>query len=213
MNEVAPGIYWLQLPVTIPGVSVLPVNAYLVQGDRGYLLVDTGWDTDEAFDSLKNQLAEIGAGINEISQIVMTHIHPDHFGLAGRLKRLTGAELALRDCEEELIESRYINMDSLLQQTSHWLGINGVPADELPCIRDSTLGLEHFVASAHPDVTLHGGEVITTGTFNFQVLLTPGHSPGHICLYEAERKVLVSGDHILPAITSNVGKHPQANMF
>ena len=84
------------------------------------------------------------------------------------------------------------------------------PPDEVADTRDATVGLEDFVTPANPDVTLHGGETIATGRFTFQVLWTPGHSPGHICLYEPEKKVLISGDHILPTITPNVGQHPQS---
>ena len=61
-----------------------------------------------------------------------------------------------------------------------------------------------------PDIVLNGGETITAGLFNFKVLWTPGHSPGHISLYEPDRKILVSGDHILPGITPNVALHPQS---
>jgi len=67
-----------------------------------------------------------------------------------------------------------------------------------------------YVAPTPPDVTLNGGEEVTAGDFTFRVLWTPGHSPGHICLYEPARKVLLSGDHILPGITPNVGLHPQS---
>ena len=210
MTEVIPGIHRLKLPITLPHVTLPHVNAYLVQGDGDYLLVDTGWNTDEAFGSLKKQLAEISIDLRDISRIVVTHIHPDHYGLAGRLKTLSGAELTIHDIEQGFIESRYIDMESLLRQTSHWLGINGVPPNELAYIRDATVGLEHFVTPTNPDITIHGGETIAAGTFTFRLLWTPGHSPGHVCLYEPEEKVLIAGDHILPTITPNVGSHPQS---
>ena len=106
MIEVIPGVYHLKLPIPMPDSTLAYVNAYLVQGDSGYLLVDTGWNTSEVFDSLQKQLAEIGVDTKEISQIVVTHIHPDHYGLAGRLKRLSGAELALHDIEKGLPHHR-----------------------------------------------------------------------------------------------------------
>ncbi len=210
MTEVTPGIHWLKLPISLPDVTLPHVNAYLVRGDHGYLLIDTGWNTDESLAYLQEQLAQIGADIKDISRIVVTHIHPDHYGLAGRLKQLAGTELSLHGIEKELIESRYINMDDLLEQTSSWLVNNGVPLAKLADIRNATLGLEQFVAPVYPDITLRGGEIITTSVFRFQVLWTPGHSPGHICLYEPDEKVLISGDHILPTITPNVSLHPQS---
>ena len=117
MTEVIPGVYQLKLPIPMPDSTLGHVNAYLVQGDSGYLLVDSGWNTDEVFDSLQKQLAEIGAEIKDIIRIVVTHIHPDHYGLVGRLKQLCQAEFAMHQVEKGFIESRYINMDKLLQMT------------------------------------------------------------------------------------------------
>ena len=209
MIKVIPGIYQLQIP--IPETSLEYINVYLVQGDNGYLLVDTGWNTSEAFDSLKKQLSEIGVDFKDISQIAVTHIHPDHYGLVGKLKQLSQAKFALHYLEKDLIESRYINMEGLLQQTAQWLHINGVPPDELTNLQTASVGMASFVVPTPPDITLHGGEIISTGVFSFQVLWTPGHAPGHICLYEPTRKILFAGDHILPTITPNIGLHPQSS--
>ncbi len=209
MIEVIPGIFHLPLPIPSPVLD--HINTYLVRGDGEYLLIDTGWNTREAFDSLEEQLAEIKVSFGDITQIVITHVHPDHYGLAGRLKQLSRAKLALHYLEKDFIESRYINMDELLAQLAEWLHINGVPADELSALGIASVEMAKFVTPILPDVTLHGGETITLGSFSFHVLWTPGHSPGHISLYEPQQKVLLSGDHILPNITPNIGLHPQSS--
>ncbi len=209
MKEVIPGIHQLQLPLPISSLKY--VNIYLIQGDNGYLLVDTGWNTEEAFNSLKGQLAVSGIALEDISQIVVTHIHPDHYGLTGRLKQLSQAKIFFHYLEENLIEARYIHMEGLLEQLEHWLHTNGVITDELPDIQTASVGMERFVAPTLPDTVLCGGETISTGLFSFQVIWTPGHSPGHICLYEPARKILLAGDHLLPDITPNVGLHPQSS--
>jgi len=209
MTEVIPGIYQLQLP--LPKIFLEHINTYLVKGDNEYLLIDTGWDMKEATDSLKKQLDEIGVDFKDISQIVITHVHPDHYGLAGRLKQLSQAKLAMHLIERDFIESRYIDMDNLLQQMQRWLHINGVPSDELPELQTASIGMRKFVVPVLPDVILRGGETISIGSFNFKVLWTPGHSPGHICLYEPSQEILISGDHILPTITPNIGLHPQSS--
>jgi glyoxylase-like metal-dependent hydrolase (beta-lactamase superfamily II) len=208
MKEVIPGIY--QLPLPLPDQFLGHINTYLVRGDGQSLLVDTGWNAPEAFNSLQEQLAEIGVKIEEITQIVVTHIHPDHYGLAGRLKQLSGAEIMAHHLEKDLIESRYVNMAGLLAQLAEWLRINGVPANELPQLQTASLDLTALVTPVIPDVDLHGGETITVGTFSFRVLWSPGHSPGQICLYEPEQKVLLSGDHILAEVTPNIGLNPQS---
>ena len=208
MIEVTHGIYQLPLPLPVPTMS--HINAYLVRGDKGCLLVDTGWNTEEAFNSLKKQLVEIGIRGQDISQIVVTHAHPDHYGLAGKLKHLYGAKLAFHHLEKDFIESRYINMDELIQEIGQWLHTNGAPPDKLNELQAASLPLRKFVTPTLPDVTLYGGETITTDYFSFNVLPTPGHAPGHICLYEPDKKILLSGDHILPTITPHVGLHPQS---
>ena len=208
MTEIIPGIFRLALP--LPNLPIDHVNAYLVCGDNECLLIDTGWNARETFDSLEDQLAEIGVHFEDISQIVATHIHPDHYGLAGRLKQLSRATIALHYLEKDLIESRYINMDNLLTSMARWLYINGVPADVLPQLKVASVEMTKLVTPSLPDIALRGGEIIDLGGFTFQVLWTPGHSPGHISLYEPQRKLLISGDHILPNITPHIGLHPQS---
>jgi len=87
-----------------------------------------------------------------------------------------------------------------MRQMEQWLHINGVPSSE-PSVLQVASGMPVFAAPTMPDVILQGGETISAGVFNFQVLWTPGHSPGHICLYEPAQKILFSGDHILPIIS------------
>ena len=113
--EIVPGIHQLKLPVPIPSGQLTDVNAYLVQGEDGCLLVDTGWNTRQTFSSLERQMAEIGVGVEDISLILITHFHPDHYGLVGKLKRRCQAKIALHRVERDFIGSRYISMDSLVQ--------------------------------------------------------------------------------------------------
>ena len=213
MIEVIPGINLIQIPLPSRSVLMGYVNIYLIQGDKGCLLVDTGWDSEQAFDSLKRQLAEIGIHFEDISQIVATHIHPDHYSLAGRLKRLSQAKIAMHNLERDLVEP-YGDMRKVMQQGIQWLQINGVPVDELSQLlnqmRAANPEMMEFTSLVLPDTTLHDGEVISVGSFDFKVLWTPGHSPGHICLYEPDRKILISGDHILPTITPIIELHPHS---
>jgi len=130
--------------------------------------------------------------------------------MAGRIQKLSGAKIYMHEIENNAIDSRYVNMESLLRQTAAWLMHNGVPSEETGDIRDASLEVVDLVVPVRPDVILHGGETISTGEFTFEAMWTPGHSPGHVCLYEPEKKVLLSGDHILPTITPNIGRHPQS---
>jgi glyoxylase-like metal-dependent hydrolase (beta-lactamase superfamily II) len=208
MIEIKPGIYWIKLPIMLEGVSPPHINVYLAHGRDGYLLVDSGWNTPEAFDALAHGLKEIGAGFKDITQIVCTHVHPDHYGMAGRIKQLSGAKILMHHIEEGFIAPRYITMEELLHETDRMLIANGVPHDEMVTLRDATINLTEFIVPVPPDAVLHDGETVTTGRFTFRVIWTPGHSSGHICLYEPESRVLLSGDHILPKITPNISVNP-----
>lgn len=210
MTEITPRLYQLQLP--IPNNPLGYTNVYLLKGDDGYLLIDTGWNDEEAFQSLKAQLAEIGFGFGDIRQIVVTHIHPDHYGLAGRLKELSLAKISLHYLENDLIEPRYIRVAEYLHQAEEWLRRHGVPAWELPTSQSVALRARRFSAPVSPDITLYGGESIPVGVFDLQVIWTPGHSPGHICLYEPTKKILFSGDHILPVTTPHISLQNQSGV-
>jgi glyoxylase-like metal-dependent hydrolase (beta-lactamase superfamily II) len=210
MSEVFPGIHWIKMPMSIEETSLDNINVYLIEGSSGYLLVDSGWNTDESFAAFHNTLIKKGISFTEISQILVTHVHPDHYGMAGRIRQLSGATLMMHHLERDFIEPRYVNMEPLLYQTDRMLVTNGVPEPEMVRMRDATLGLESFIVPTQPDKLLHDGDTVTTGDFTFKVLWTPGHSSGHICLYEPAKKILLSGDHILPKITPNIGVHPQS---
>lgn len=208
--EIVPGIHQLKLPVPIPNNQLADVNVYLIQGENDWMLVDTGWNTKEAFDALEKQVREIGISFEDVSRIIITHFHADHYGLTGRLKQLSKATIALHQVEIDLIDSRYIDMDNLLAEIAQWLRLHGVPERKLPRLQKASLGARKFVLPALPEIALRGGEKFAHGSFNFEVLWTPGHSPGHICLYEPRKRILLSGDHILPTIFPNVGLHPQS---
>jgi glyoxylase-like metal-dependent hydrolase (beta-lactamase superfamily II) len=207
--EIIPGIHQLKLPFPLQPEQ-LGVNAYLIQGDKGCLLVDCGWNINQAFSAMERQLHEIGLGFESISLILITHFHPDHYGLAGRLVQVSKAKVALHQVEKDFIDSRYMNMEGLLDSTADILRANGVPEKDLPRLQKASLGVRRYVAPVSPEVALQGGEIIGQGEFQLEVLWTPGHSPGHVCLLERNKKILISGDHVLPATFPNVGLHSQS---
>ena len=207
--EIASGIYKIKVP--IPDNPLGNLNSYLVKGKDGWLMVDTGWYTPETFDSLKKSLKKIGISLTDISTIVVTHIHPDHFGLVGKIRQISPAtKLITHKFEAELIESRYIKFPEVRQRMEIVLRRYGVPPSKLSELESSSMPAMEFVSITFPDSTLYGGETISTGYYDLEVIWTPGHSIGHICLYEPKNKLLFSGDHILPKITPSVVFHIQS---
>lgn len=204
-----PGIYQMKIP--IPNNPLGYTNTYLVQGGDERLLIDAGWDDKEALQSLSAQLAEIGVDIRDITKIIVTHAHFDHYGLAGKVKQLSMAKIALHYLDKNLLAPVHTNANELLSQNEHWFYTNGVPTAELPATRFAFAPMRRFSSIIPPDITLRDREIISVGPFRLQVVWTPGHSPGHICLYEPTHKILFAGDHILPVITPNISLQPQSN--
>lgn len=229
--EIIPGIYQLQLPLPFTpfgdmalGETVAQTNVYLIRGSTGWLLVDSGWNDSKTVEIFEKGLKEIGINFKDISQIVITHSHLDHFGLAGKLKELSGAKLSLHQRERRFIEPRGVEGEKILQGMREWLYKNGTPEDETVKLQRLPKGKMNFISPVFPDavsfsgklgspdIFFSGGERINTDFFNFEVLWTPGHSPGHICLYERAKKILISGDHILSEITPEIGFNPFSSM-
>jgi len=207
--EIVQGIHQIKVPMP-EGAALDHVNVYLVEGTKGNLLIDTGLDTPEAFEALRDALKFGGFGFKDITLIMATHIHPDHYGMVDKLKQLSGANVALSDIEAKFIDSRYMQTDNLLQQVKQLLESNGVPEGDLTELTEASMAIKQFAGVVKPDIMLKDGEKITVATSEFKIIVTPGHSPGHVCLYEPKRKLLFSGDHILPDIFPHIGLHPQS---
>ena len=205
--EIVRDVYQIKLPLPLTVLEY--VNVYIVKGVEGAILIDTGWNTPEAFSALEDGLKEHGIGWKDITQIVITHIHIDHYGLAGKIRKLCGAKVAMHRIEAELIDPQYVNFKEVMQELERDVYSAGSPSAKLPGLEEAYLWMADFVTPSLPDVELNAGDTISNGSFGFEVIWTPGHSPGHICLYEPKKKLLFSGDQVLHQITPNVGSYPQ----
>lgn len=207
--EISPGIHQLKVP--IPDNPLKHLNCYLIEGKDGWLMVDAGWYTADAFDSLQADIKGLGLAFTDIAIIVVTHVHPDHFGLVGKIRQVSPrTQLLVHRWESDLIESRYIKFADLQDKMAAMLLRHGVPHSELSVLRSASMPALQFVTVTSADDVLYGGETISTGVYNLEVIWTPGHSPGHICLYEPQNQLLITGDHILPHISPNVSYHVQS---
>lgn len=204
--KIIEGIYELLVP--IPNNPLGNTNVYLVKGIRGHLLVDTGWANEEALKTLTKELGEVGVTFKDLSHILVTHAHIDHYGLVNRIRQLSDAKVLMHHRDEELFHTRYAPTDEFMRQSNEWFRANGVPMHE-SAIR-LPFGFKTAAKPLEPDTKLNGGEIIDTGLFQLQIIWTPGHSPGHICLYEAKDQIFFAGDHILPVITPNIGLPPHS---
>lgn len=205
--QVAEGVYGIRVPVPFP---IAFVNVFLVRhGDKG-LLIDGGIRTEACARVVAQAFRDMGFDVRSLEAIVVTHIHPDHYGMANRLRRESGAPLYMHPLEDMLVQSRYDTVEELLEHTRQWLCENGVPEADVEEIQKASLGVLEFVEPARPDAFLRGGETVSLAGAEFEVYWTPGHSPGHIVLFDRARGHLFAGDHILERITPNISCHPQS---
>ena len=186
------------------------VNVYLLQDGDEWTLIDTGLQTDESRAALDKGLAEAGIQRGRIRRILVTHIHPDHVGLAAELQKATGAELVIHRLEVALMEPRYARAEDLVQEVAEWLRVNGVPREEAEFLKSASMAAREYVGVPRPDTLLEGAERLPLEGGPLLTVWTPGHSPGHCCFYWPARQLLFSGDHLLPTISPNIGLHPQS---
>lgn len=200
------GVTRIAVPVGLN--SIESVNVYVLADGDKVTLVDCGvWRPDPHDDGLaplERGLEGAGYALDDVSRILITHAHIDHYGLAGRLMERTGAELwmhALTDLDCE----KYRHPDTARARRRDTYADHGVPDSDLPDVSDS-LGrwMPYLHSVVEASTRLRGGEVLTIGGREWEVLHTPGHSLGHICLWSARDRVLFSGDHLLPGVTPPV---------
>lgn len=207
--RMAEGVYMLTIPFP-PGWSPPDAMAatlcYLVRQRSGWLMVDCGFGHETSFDSLCGQLDGLGIPMGDIRYLFITHYHPDHFGMAGRVMAASGATLIMHRRDWDLVQ---LAMQALNGQAEDelrgWTRLLGVQSSEMDSYRQvMDFGARLFPTGIEPGLVIEGDDESIGDMGRLRAILTPGHSPGHICLYDQDRGLLFSGDHVLVEITSHI---------
>lgn len=200
------GVSRIAFPVGLHGVD--SVNVYVLADGARVTLVDCGvWRADlgdNGLAALTQGLDQAGYALRDISRIIVTHAHIDHYGLAGRLMELSGAELWMHamtdlDCE------KYRHPDTAMARRRDMYADHGLPEPELGVLGHGLKEwLPYLYSVVEASKRLRGGEQLRIGGTDWEVIHTPGHSFGHICLWSPSQRVVLSGDHLLPSVTPPV---------
>jgi glyoxylase-like metal-dependent hydrolase (beta-lactamase superfamily II) len=209
--EVAPGVRWLTMPMG--GGSLNHINLYLLEDEAGWWVVDTGLPIPETSNYWR-QIFDSELGGKPVVGVICTHMHPDHIGQA--LMITDHYRCPLYMTRTEYYQAKAFSQGGPSYQSS-WLGQQfyqraGMPLEYLEELRKawedrsaSGMSMPEMPAGY---MRLNDGNILTIGGHDWRVVVGQGHSPEHACLYCASLKVMLSGDQILPVITSNVSVHP-----
>lgn len=204
--EVAPGVHWIRMPLPY---ALDHINLWALDDEAGWAIVDTGTRTDENAQVWRELFAH-APDQRGITRIFVTHMHPDHVGMAGWLTRKFNTRLWMTRLE-------YMSCRVMVSDTGReappeaieffrqagW----GEAAIERYRLRFGNFG-KHIHALPESFRRLRDGEIIRIGQHDWRIIVGTGHSPEHACLYCPDLKVLISGDQVLPRISSNVSVHP-----
>lgn len=204
--EVAPGILRMQLPINFTGLG--HVNMYGLVDKRGITVVDPGLPDGMSWGAITTRLAVAGFSLDRVHSVVVTHSHPDHFGGAGRLADETGARVITHtDFVVPWLAGREPDLatldDEFLRRRAPWSNEPIQLSDEQRRAGAAFGGGGDFPPPT-PTTRLRHGEETELGQGKWVALHTPGHTADHLCLYDRDTGVLLTGDHVLPSITPHI---------
>ena len=228
VTEVAPGVVRTQLPVNLPGLG--HVNCYVMEDERGIAVVDPGLPGPDSWAALTDRLARAGYRTTDVHTVVITHSHFDHFGGAVRLRDESGAEVVTHEsfrvtwhtsesrehedsAELEMRgpEAREEAIARFFDEPLPWGGRRTPPPPEaIERMRKMGRFSDGWQHTPRPSVAVADGQTVSLARREWTAIHTPGHTYDHLCLYDAEHGVVLTGDHVLPTITPHIsGMSPE----
>ena len=194
-EEISANLYRIEIP--LPKNPLKAINSYVIKDAERNLIIDTGWNQEECMEAMQAGLKELGVDIRK-TDFFITHLHADHFGLVSNLITDT-SKIYFNQPDADRFKSGF-RLDDFVNVAR----LNGYPENELQKAIQAHPGLKF---RARADLAFHileEGDTLSIGDYGFKCIETPGHTLGHMCLYEPNKKIFVSGDLILGDITPNI---------
>jgi glyoxylase-like metal-dependent hydrolase (beta-lactamase superfamily II) len=198
-ERVLPGIWRLRLPLPWPGVP--HCNAWALAAGDGVVLVDTGVHEPGSMGHLERALEQVGLRVEHVRLVVCTHAHADHCGQAATIAERAGCEIWMHPASEHLFKAAE-DLEATIARRIEVARASGVPDEPLRRWgeqRASSGPLVKFPLEV--DRELVPGVEVQTDLGTWQVVHTPGHAPSHVCLHQPDRRLLLSGDHLLGRVS------------
>jgi len=199
VEQIFHNIFRIEIP--LPANPLKAINSYVIKGNGRCLIIDTGMNREECRQAMNAGLEELSIDLQR-TDFFITHLHADHFGLIYGLAR-----------ESSKV---YFNAPDakIVNDPGHWNKIienalvNGFPEEDLQSAIQKHPGRRYQSHGSLELTLLKDGDQLALGDYVFHCVGTPGHTPGHLCLYEPDTKIFFSGDHILEDITPNISTWP-----
>jgi len=201
--EVAQDIWRITLPLPF---RLRAVHLYLVRGEDGYSLIDAGLDTQVARDVFDSALGTLGVRHESIRRLYVTHMHPDHIGMAGRHAAAGATAFIMRDEERR---ARYVWGSSPLDEWVAFLERHGMATGAAESVMRAAADLRTCVTLPDAFQYVADSDIVPVGDRSCRVVWTPGHSDHHYVLVDDAARLIFAGDHLLPSITPNIGLYPE----
>jgi len=189
------GITQIRLPMA--GNPLRYINGYLLEDDDGYTLVDCGWKADDVLAALHAALAECDLTLAHVRRLLITHVHFDHYGLAGTLRRAGISELIMHENDWAFARDYLGDPAALDGVADRWISRNGLHFD---AVLDDEL--QHNRTEVAEPTSLAADQ---TRIGRLLAIWTPGHTAGHLCYVDTRSGKMLTGDHVLDPITPHVG--------
>jgi glyoxylase-like metal-dependent hydrolase (beta-lactamase superfamily II) len=201
-REIFKNIYIIEVP--LPNNPLKNLNSYFIKGESRNLLIDTGFNSNICYSALIEGLGEIGVDMNK-TDIFLTHLHSDHAGLCKRIAS-ESSNIYIGTVDKKYLE--YFSKGYYWDDTRDKFINQGFSEDEFLRNKESNPIVKFAPPSDTVYTAVEGGHVFDLGGIVLETIFTPGHTPGHMCLYDKEEKILFSGDHIIFDITPNISPLP-----
>jgi len=194
-EEILPNLFRNKIP--LPDSPLKYLNCYIIRDSERSLIVDTGLNRKTCLDAMQRGLNALGIDLSK-SDIFITHRHIDHFGLVSKL--LTDSTRIFMGRQDKVLLEAWKGIGTI----ADYARLNGFPEKEIKAVFDKHPASQFDLDWVRQTKTLDDGDVITIGAYHFKCVATPGHTIGHTCLYEPDKKILMAGDHILMDISPNI---------